>query len=404
MPGEFSVANRSGDAIGPLFCPREQDLERLLGEDLEEGGAHRGNGERISGERASDAADVGGLHVDPDSITHLRAHSVRGGGKPACDRLADHQHVRLEIPGPRASTWTGAERVRFVEDQDGAVAAGQRPERIVILGLRRNDPDVRHGRFGQDRCDPTICERGLERRHVIPLDHTGRHRRVDRWTDVPVSCPHPALGVQRGERLVDGPVVAVVIDQHDAALGDLAREPQRKPIGVGRRQRELPDRKTKAAGEFLADERSVLGGEHGRHAALELRGDRGDGRRGPMPGHRAGITQAQVDVVVPIGATKVGAFRFLDNDGEAARPLRHPVHRHATQQRMAGALEQASGARVRLHECRPLAIHELADPCSRDNLRRLGRHGTHHCRPRSARAPSKERASAIGLPACQSGD
>ena len=51
-----------------------------------------------------------------------------------------------------------------------------------------------------------------------------------------------------------------------------------------------------------------------------------------VTGHRAGVAEAEVDVVDAVDVDEVGAVRRIDEDRERARPAGHPVHRHSTQQ------------------------------------------------------------------------
>ena len=78
------------------------------------------------------------------------------------------------------------------------------------------------------------------------------------------------------------------------------REPDREAVGVGRGERELPVRQAEAAGQLLADPERVLGREHERDARARLLRDRRDGRRRRVAGHRAGVAEAEVDVVVAV--------------------------------------------------------------------------------------------------------
>jgi len=52
-----------------------------------------------------------------------------------------------------------------------------------------------------------------------------------------------------------------------------------------------------------------------------------------MPGHRPGVAEAEVDVVVTVDIGEVGAGRGLHVERERAGPADHPVHGHAGQER-----------------------------------------------------------------------
>ena len=70
------------------------------------------------------------------------------------------------------------------------------------------------------------------------------------------------VGVERGERLVDRAVVALVVDDDLRPAGDPPGETDREPVRVGRGDRELPERQAEPAGELLARRDRVLGREH----------------------------------------------------------------------------------------------------------------------------------------------
>src|SRR5439155_914831 len=80
---------------------------------------------------AADPADVRGLElsqVGGDPVGDLLAHPVGGGGHPGGDRLAERHEVGLEAVGVGVAAGTGADRVGLVDDEQGAVLAGQRPK------------------------------------------------------------------------------------------------------------------------------------------------------------------------------------------------------------------------------------------------------------------------------------
>ena len=136
-------------------------------------------------------------------------------------------------------------------------------------------------------------------------------------------------------------------------------QPDGKAVRVGRGQRELPVLEAEPALELLAAPHGVLGREHvGDPAAVDLALDSGDGRGRPVAGHRARVAEAQVDVLVAVDVGEVSAGGGLHEDREAARPLDHPVHRHAGQERPRGPLEERQGARMICSELSFLALHQ----------------------------------------------
>jgi len=58
-----------------------------------------------------------------------------------------------------------------------------------------------------------------------------------------------------------------------------------------------------------------------------------------VPGHRAGVAQAEVDETVPVQIDQLGTARAVEVERKAAGPHPHPRHRHATEQMGGPALE-----------------------------------------------------------------
>ena len=62
--GSAVAAEHLGDAVGPALPERQHARVGLVGEHLGQGGPHRGQRQRVAGERAADAADVDVLELD----------------------------------------------------------------------------------------------------------------------------------------------------------------------------------------------------------------------------------------------------------------------------------------------------------------------------------------------------
>ena len=236
-------------------------------------------------------------------------------------------------PGP------DADRVGLVDHEQGAGAAGDLAQRVVVAGVGGNDADVGERGLREHAGDVAGCERGLERGDVVELDDLGRDRGVDRRTDVALARLHPTA-LEHPERLVDGAVVAPVEDEDLLPPGRVPREPQYEPVRVGRAHRDLPERQSEALGELLADDDRVLGGEHRRDATRGLARDRRDRCRGRMTRHRAGVAQAEVDVAATVDVDEVGIVSLVDEDRDTARPTLHPVHRDPADERRLRAFEE----------------------------------------------------------------
>src|SRR5687767_8544729 len=80
-----------------------------------------------------------------------------------------------------------------------------------------------------------------------------------------------------------------------------------------------------------------------------------------MSGHRAGVAQAEVDVLDPVDVDEARALRLSHENREAAGPIAHPVHRHALEERRACTLRELAGAWMGLDEPRLLARVQLSE-------------------------------------------
>ena len=231
--------------------------------------------------------------------------------------------------------------------------------------LGEDDPDVRQRGLGEDAGDVLGSKRFLEPVEVVELHDLRRQRRVNGRPDIPGARPHDAV-LGRRERLVDRPVVAPVEDEHLPAAGHLTGEPQCEAVRVGRGQRELPEREPEAPRQLLADPGRVLGRKHRRRAARRLGSERLDDRLRRVPGHRARVAEAEVDVLVAVDVDDPRALRLLDEHRESARPASHPAHRDAEQERRAGALAQLERTRMALAEGLELVLEPRGQPIAVD--------------------------------------
>ena len=130
------------------------------------------------------------------------------------------------------------------------------------------------------------------------------------------------VGVERRERLVDRAVVALVVNEDLRSAGDPPGEADREAVGVGRGHRELPERQAEPAAELLARGEGVLGRKHVGDSAAHLALDGGDRRRWAVTGHRPGVTEAEVDVVVAVDAAEAARRAPPRRRAERATPTR----------------------------------------------------------------------------------
>ena len=238
-----------------------------------------------------------------DALADVGVHPVGRGRDAAADRLADDEHVGIEAPRARRAGRPGADRVGLVDDEDRVGPAGELADRVEIAGLGQHDPDVRQRGLDEHGGDIAVRERGLR----APSTSLNSTTRVV-WATSTCGPTEPRTGttapvlVEHGDRLVDRAVVAVVVDDDLAPAGDVAGEAEREPVRVRGRQRELPGRQPEPPGELLAGPDGVLGREHVGDAAAQLALDGGDRRGRAVAGHRAGVAEAEVDVVVAVDA------------------------------------------------------------------------------------------------------
>ena len=294
----------------------------------------RGGAQGVCRERAADPADVRIVDVNQaaESVRDVPGHPVGSRGDPAADRLADDEHVGLETVAAGHPTRTGADRVGLVDDQQRAGSFGDLAHGREVARLGQDDPDVREGRFDEDGRDLLVGQRPLEIGDVVEVDDAGGERRIDGRPDRAPARDHPAVRGTRCERLVDRAVIAVIVDDDLRPVRQVAGKPDREAVRVRRGDGELPEWEAEPTGELLAGRDRVVRREHVGDAALELALDGGDRRRGPVAGHRPGVAEAEVDVVVAVDAADVRPAGLVDERRPGAGPSDHPVHRDAVDQ------------------------------------------------------------------------
>ena len=92
--------------------------------------------------------------------------------------------------------------------------------------------------------------------------------------------------------------------------------------------------RSRFGGEVILQARPgrVLGREHVGDPSAKLALYGLNRRSRPVARHRAGITEAEVDVIVAVDARQVGADGTFDEQWPGPGPADHPVHRHAVDQ------------------------------------------------------------------------
>jgi hypothetical protein len=123
-------------------------------------------------------------------------------------------------------------------------------------------------------------------------------------------------------------VSSTLEDEDLRAAGQLAGEPDREPVRIRRRERELPAREAEAPRQLAPDPDRVLARKHQRDPAARLLGERPHRRLRRVTRHRRGVAEAEVDVLVPVHVAEARSLRVGREDREAAGPADHPRHRH----------------------------------------------------------------------------
>ena len=90
-----------------------------------------------------------------------------------------------------------------------------------------------------------------------------------------------------------------------------------------------------------------------------------------VTGHRSGVAETEVDVLVPIDVDETCSRGTLDEHGVGSRPARHPRHGYPAEQVRPRFLRQLSRARMCLDEPFLLHVQEAPDGGRIDHRRRL---------------------------------
>src|SRR5680860_612644 len=170
-------------------------------------------------------------------------------------------------------------------------------------------------------------------------DHLGGHCRVHGRPYVTWPRSGDAVG-DSDECLVYGAMVASVEDKDLRPFRDVSSQTYYKPVGIGSGHSHLPVGETEARGEFLGCKDGVLRGEHQGDSPPQLLGDRIHGGRRRVPGHGAGIAQAEVQVTDAIHVGEIGAAGFGYEHWVRTRPASHPIHGNTVEKMGSGTLEE----------------------------------------------------------------
>src|SRR5687768_9867759 len=134
VPWKLAGRDDLAHAVLESFPELDHALERLVGHHLAERGAHRREGERVAGERASRAADVDHIGVGAldDAPLHVLRHAVGGRWDTGPEGLADRHDVGCEAPRLRRTTGPRADRVGLVDQQEGPGLIAEIPDALPV--------------------------------------------------------------------------------------------------------------------------------------------------------------------------------------------------------------------------------------------------------------------------------
>ncbi len=291
--------------------------------------------------------------------SQLGADTVRAHRQPSCDRLANRDHVRLQLPDRRRATGSHHVGVGLVDAQQRAVLPGQGAERLVPAGFGRKQMDrVRHRRLGQHQGHVGGLQRPAQRAGVVELGdpHPAGHP----FGQAPLqSTDLAALDIHQA--LLEVAVVMPLEQDDHLAAGDGPRQPDDLGVSLRGRQRELPLGNRIAAGKFLGHLRRGLSRQQELRGPGRLLLDRAYDRRIRVPAEHRHVRGIEVDVAetVQIGETRavtmVDVHRLVVVRG-------HPGHRHAVRHMRASAIDHGKRQGPVLPEARKFPAMQLTDP------------------------------------------
>ena len=284
---------------------------------------------------------------------HARRHA-------AGDGLADDEQVGFEAVRARVAAGTRGDRVRLVDQQQGAGVAREAPQLGVEPGLGEHHAGIGHHGLGDHAGHVAVRERGFELGQVVELDDARELSEVGGLAQQ-ARTVHGAPAHEPHEGLVHRAVVAAVEHQDLRPTGDGACHAQREAVRIGGRRGDLPLRQAEALGEQPPDCDRVLGGQHAGEAAPRLPGDGLRHGRRRVAEHRARVAETEVRVVVAVHVVQHRAARGLDHERVGHGPVAHPVHGHALVEAGDAVAGELHRPRVQRGVAQALRLEDLAD-------------------------------------------
>ncbi|MNF62030.1 hypothetical protein D3C84_436990 [compost metagenome] len=360
-PVQAVLVDKSAQALGQACGQRQHVGVGGLGHYRLQVGAHAVHGQGVGREGGAHAAVAmamavfagmasGALH----GLGHFRAAAIDRAGHAAGDGLAEGDEVRRQVPAAGAAAGAGGDGVGLVDDQQAAVLAGQFAQALHVAGLGQDHADIGHRRLAEHRGDVALGQGRFQRGEVVEGHRAAVAGQVVGLADQP-GAVHGAAFAATHHDVVHRAVVAAIEYQQHLAPGNGAGPAHYEAVGVGGGGRYLPVGQAETFGQQLAGDHGVFAGKHGGQAVGALFGDGAGDGLGGVAEHAAGVAQAEVHVLVAVHVMETRAFGVVHEQRAGGGPVAHPVHGHAAEQRMAGALGQGDGLRILLHKALALA-------------------------------------------------
>ena len=149
-------------------------------------GPHGGKRKRIARQGSADAAGIAvfeALALE-NHVRDFFREAVGRARDSAGDGFAEDEEIGIEIFGASVAAGPGANGVRLVDDEQGAVFSRELAQRLVVAGIGMHDAHVGHDRLGQHAGHVAGSQRLFQRGDVVELNHLGGDGRIDRRADV----------------------------------------------------------------------------------------------------------------------------------------------------------------------------------------------------------------------------
>ncbi|CAB4613806.1 unannotated protein [freshwater metagenome] len=248
MPRCVDCRNSCVYSVCPASSQRNHVFVGRRGKNVSQCRAHCGQRQGITGQRSANSPHIKVVfgHANSDAVGDLLCHPKGTAGNASPNGLTHGQHVGLEPVCAGPAPGTHREGVGFVNDPDRAVFRSQLSASVEVAGLRKHNADVGQRWFHQNRSNVAGLQRAFEVIHAVVIDHDGGFVQVNGCSDVAGPRHGLAVLVQDGKGLVNGSVVAPIVDHDLVPAGDLARMTDGIAVGIGGRQSELPQWKSEA--------------------------------------------------------------------------------------------------------------------------------------------------------------